>query len=165
MPTIRIKPIGSIPSVRKLAEAARGAFDESLNTIGAGAKRDFDDIVAGWKHRPVFQVERTRNTVAVTVKGPNRKIFVWVDLGTPRHVIRAKKKPMLKFRGGYQPKTRAGNSKFRGSGKATGRWTSKKQVNHPGTKPREFSRIIRNRWEKQGRAVLRENLHKRRLPL
>lgn len=166
MPTVRIRPIGSIPDVRKLAESARGAFDESLNTIGAGAKKDFDDIVAGWKHKPNFIMQRTRNTVAVTVKGPNAKVWGYVDQGVKPHIIRAKNKPLLKFRGGkYSAKTRAGNSKYRGPGTSSGGWVSKKQIRHPGSVARQFTRIIRNKWERQGRAVLRENLRKRRLPL
>jgi hypothetical protein len=168
---VRIKPIGSYPDVRKLANDARGAFDASLNETGQWAKKKFVDITAGWKHQPTFQVVRTQYTVRVDVTGPNAKIFRYVDEGTRAHLIRAKGggrrrgSRLLTFRTGYKPKTRPNNTQYKGPGVATGGFISKKVVRHPGTAARNFKRIVANMAIVEGRKILRNNLQMKRLPV
>ncbi len=168
---ISIKPIGSMPDVRKLAAETNGAFDASLNEIGVWAKRKFDDITNGWKHKPDFVIRRTPYTVSVTVAGPNAKIWRFVNDGTPPHLIRAKGggrrrgANLLTFKTGYQAKTRPNNTVFKGPGVATGGFVSKKVVHHPGSKPRAFERIVTNQAITEGRKILRANFQRRRLPL
>lgn len=168
---VRIKPIGNYPDVRKLASDARGAFDASLNETGQWAKKQFEDITSDWKHKPVFVVKRTPNTVSVTVTGPNAKIFRYVDEGVAPHLIRAKGggrrrgKKLLTFRTGYKAKTRPNATTYRGPGQATGPWRSKKAVRHPGSKARRFKQIIANKAKEQGRIILRRNLQRKRIPV
>jgi hypothetical protein len=172
MTVVRIKPIGQFPDVRKLADNARGAFDESFNAIGQFAENKYEALWANWTHKPKAQVRRTKYTVSVDIVGPNAKIFGFVNDGVPPHIIRAKGggrrrgKKLLTFKGGkYSAKTRPNSLQFSGSGTSSGGFVSKKVVHHPGSKPRNFNRIIRNQAEAEGRKILRANLGKRKLPL
>lgn len=171
MTIVRIRPIGSYPDVRKLADNARGAFDESLNSVGRFAQHRFETIVEPWKNKPTFVMQRTKYTVSVKATGPNAKVWRFVDEGTPAHTIRAKGggrrrgKNNLTFKTNYAAKTRPNNTAFRGSGQATGPFRSKKAVRHPGTKARGFTRIVRNEAEAEGRKILRANLQRRKLPV
>lgn len=168
---VRIKPIGNYPDVRKIAADARGAFDASLNETGQWAKKKFEDITADWKHKPTFTIVRTPNTVRVDITGPNAQVFRYVDEGTRAHVIRAKGggrrrgSKLLTFRTGYKPRTRPNNTTFKGPGVATGGFVSKKSVRHPGTKARNFKRIVANMAMEEGRKILRKNLQRKKLPL
>lgn len=166
MPVIPIRPLSKRNDIRRIAEQSRGAVDASLNEIGQATKRDYEDVVSNWRNKPVFTVVRTRNTVSIKISGPNAKIWVWVNNGTPAHLIRAKRAPNLVFRGGrYSAKTRPNNTRFKGSGTSSGGIVSKKVVHHPGTKARNFDRIIQRRQIENGRKILRRNLAVRRLPV
>lgn len=165
MTTVKLRPIGKWTDVRRLAVDSQSAIDESLNSIGRFGVQRYDEVVSNWKHKPKFTIRRSRYTVDVDITGPNARIFSYVDQGTRAHLIRAKRRPLLKFRGGYQAKTRVNNTKFKGSGQASGRWMSKRVVHHPGSKARNFTRIIRNQTELEGRRILRTNLQKRRIPV
>jgi len=156
---IRIKPIQQSNKLRAYARALPQQFNAALDEIGKGAAQDLKAYVSAWKHKPTFEVVRTPQTVSVKATGPNAKIFGYVDEGTRPHLIAPKRKRgVLTFKTGYQPKTRPNNSKFKGSGKATGGFRSAKVVHHPGSKARHISRIIANKWHKDGRAVLRRRL-------
>lgn len=54
----------------------------------------------------------------------------------------------LKFQGGYQPKTRP-IARYGGPGRATGPIIYKRQVTHPGIKPRKFSQTIGKKLNKR----------------
>ena len=171
MSVVYLKPIGSYPDVRKLAAESQGAIDESLNETGRWAKQKFEAIVSNWQHKPTFEIRRTRMTVSISVTGPNAQIWEFVDAGTRPHVIKAKGggrrlgAKLLTFRTGGQAKTRPNNSVFKGGAPASGPWVSKQQVNHPGSKARNFTRIVRNAAIAEGRRILRANFNRRRLPL
>jgi GAF domain-containing protein len=89
--------------------------------------------------------------VVVTVQGGT---LPWIDKGTPRRIIRAKNKPYLVFRTGYQPKTEPGQSSSSGglprfliggpSG-ASGDWVRVKQVEHE-IRPRRFTEHMAEYW-------------------
>lgn len=103
-------------------------------------------VVRDWKHRPTFAVEsgggRSFRVKAINPVGKNRKIWFFVDRGTKPHLIRAKPGGRLKFQTGYSAKTAPVARANVGTGRRTGAWVSKQQVNHPGTKAREFSKTI-----------------------
>lgn len=162
MPPIVAKAIGKSAAalVRGLKAYSEGAKDRALNAIGRDMKADFDELVSNWKHRPKFKVLRTPETVSVTT---THEIFGYVNSGTRAHIIKPKRAGgLLKFRLGGKAKTRPNNTKFRGGSPARGAWRAAKQVKHPGTKARNFTRIIANRWNKEGVKRLRAELRKRK---
>lgn len=146
--------------VRALKAQSAGAKDRTLNQIGREMKQDFDELVSNWKDKPRFKVVRTPETVSVTTSD---EVFGFVNAGTRPHIIRPKRSGgLLKYRLGYRAKTRPNNTTYKGSGTASGPWRSSKLVHHPGTKARNFTRIIANRWKKEGARLLRAELKKRR---
>jgi hypothetical protein len=161
MPLIRAKLIGKDAAVlvRELKSHSAGAKDRVLRAIGNGLRDDFREITSNWKHKPTFVIARSPAQVSVFTVDD---VFGYVDKGTKAHIIKAKKGKLLKFRTGYKAKTRPNNSRFKGPGKATGGWRSAKRVKHPGTKARNFSRILANRWSKEGVKLLRAELRKRK---
>lgn len=116
-------------------------------TINTGANL-FRQPVSNWKSRPRFPTKLFYERgvlvgeIRITGSGIAKKKFRWTDEGTRPHVIRAKKKPFLRFQTGHQPKTTPGG-RFGGPGTATGPWRTTKQVNHPGTEPRNITDKIK----------------------
>lgn len=136
------------------------AKEKALDSLADEAVKDFGKTVATWKNKPEIRVRETTNTRQVYVIG---KIYGYVDQGTPPHIIRALRARVLSFRGGYKAKTRPGIISSSGGG-ASGKRIFARQVNHPGTKPRNFSRIIAERMQKkvdlQAKAIMRKYLSK-----
>jgi hypothetical protein len=117
--------------------------DYELRATGQELKTNNDKVVRSWNHKPTFRVEYNKSasfkTVKIVAQGRHKAIWGYVDLGTKPHVIRAKNKPFLAFQSGYSART-APVAKFnQGTGQKFGAWKRKKQVNHPGNKPRKFS--------------------------
>lgn len=162
---ILLKPILDRNALLKQANAKRKQFDGALDEMARGAQKDFNKATANWKHKPSFEIVKTKNTAAIKISGLNAAIFGFVDRGTRPHIIRPKRaqsrkgrKGTLVFRTGYQAKTRPNNTQFVGSGVASGPWRSAKQVRHPGSKARNITRIIAKRWQEEGRKILRKRL-------
>lgn len=117
-------------------------------------------IVASWKaeDRPGFRAWKRVTKKAITVGfyavgGKGKDIWKWLTEGTglygPKHKkypIVPKKAKVLRFRTGYQPKTRPGaGGQYKGPGIATGEIVHTKKVMHPGIRPRPFPKVI-SRW-------------------
>jgi hypothetical protein len=76
------------------------------------------------------------------------EIYNYVDKGTRAHIIRPRNANVLAFQGGYQAKTMPRVIASRPGGRS-GPTVYAMEVHHPGTKAREFSKIIHAKWEKQ----------------
>lgn len=103
------------------------------------------DVVRQWRNKPDFGEETfmSPDTIEYTIKPKGAKkvlaIFKYVDKGTKPHIIRPKiPGTYLKFRTGYSAMTQPIAKYNVGSGRSFGSWVSKSQVNHPGSKAREF---------------------------
>lgn len=126
------------------------AFRRELQVVARQTGRDLlnrhRDVVKGWKLRPDFSLEvtvqPTRIQILVTPRGRNKKIFRYVNEGTKAHLIQAKNGAYLKFQTGHSPKTKPIAKYNVGNGGRTGRWATVKQVKHPGTKPRDFTKTF-----------------------
>lgn len=120
------------------------------------AKNYLTDVTASWEHKVQFRrvmvVSATVIRASVQAVGRNKDIFGYVDKGTgkygPRgaaYKIKPKTQPVLKFRAGYDARSRppAGPGSAPrpnvGTGKAIGGWVSTKEVTHPGIRPRKFA--------------------------
>jgi hypothetical protein len=140
---MKLKVIVSAPKsvidAKKLTRAAEAQLD-------ASAKEASDLLTkptANWNHKPKMRTVKGRLWRAA---GTNDKIYRFVNDGTRAHAIRAKGGKMLAF-GPSRPKTRPGSLTPRaGSRKQAS--TFVKQVNHPGTKPREFDKAAAKKLQR-----------------
>lgn len=141
-----LKPIysGIDKKFRKAARELTREVNEELRDTAEAMISDFDKTTRTWKNRPDFQVTRTENGYVI---GTEEIIYAWVDEGTKPHIIRAKNPSgLLTFALGGMPKTTP-NVIGSVKGKQGKTWRRKQQVRHPGTKPRNFTKIIFQKWQ------------------
>jgi hypothetical protein len=143
-----------LPPLKKQIIEVQNEIRKDLAKVGEAHVRSLQRVVADWSSdsRPTFKIKTVvtaqRIGINLTVKEANRKkpIWKWVDqTGTKPHKIPKQPKKgrsRLRFRAGYQPKTRPSPARFGGSGRATGPIRYARQVNHPGFPPRKFSEQI-----------------------
>lgn len=121
----------------------------AAKTAEKGMLADFKKTVATWNDKPTFSAKVDQGAAVGGVRiqiGTDDPVYGYVDEGTKPHLIKAKK-GALAFRGGkYRAKTRPrviGST----SGGATGKTVYARAVHHPGTKKREFTKTIANKWK------------------
>jgi len=137
-----------------------------------GLGRELDRIVANWENKPRFKIrvgynyksrgsfeggapyKRGSLALGYRLVGTRKSMQVWTwnNLGTKRHKIRAKNAPRLAFMwggpGSYKAKTTPGGKslKFGGPGTVSGGTLRRPlEVDHPGTKPRDFDGYIQHK--------------------
>ncbi len=152
MPTVAFRVIRSrrafvnAPVVRKVLAAA---LDHEVKPHFI---QEFEKVVANWEHQPDFKARKfiTADALKLNVfpAGEHKDIYKFVTGGTKAHLIPKTPKTAgsLAFMwggpGSYQPKTRPGG-KFGGPGQVVGgQMFFAKQVQHPGTKARNFEKAI-----------------------
>lgn len=131
--------------IRRRTDAVYAEMVSEMDAIGREWVTKQQKVVFIWKHRPKFihQLTARSDLIRVTSKptGDNAKIYKWVDKGTKKHIIRPKKAGgVLRFRTGYFARTQPIAKANVGPGIAVGGWRSAKEVHHPGTKARKFTR-------------------------
>lgn len=127
-------------------KAMARAIENTLTAAARSAKVDFDVTTRTWTNRPKFIIVKLAYQRIV---GTDSKVYLYVTRGTKRHKIKAKNARALTFRvGGFRAKTRPG---WIGSNKgAQGKdWRSKREVDHPGSKARNFEKTIGEKWQKE----------------
>lgn len=134
----------------------RSELRTEVSNTSQEMKDYLSDVTSSWEHKPQFRrvmvVSATVIRASVQAVGRNRKIFGYVDKGTGKYgpkgasyQIKPKTAPVLKFRAGYDARSRppAGPGSAPranvGTGKAIGGWVSAKTVTHPGIRPRKFA--------------------------
>lgn len=134
--------------ISDLDKIARKAIEKALDSdVKPALIKSHQIVVRDWEHKPKFQTRKviTADKITMTVfpTGDNADIYTFVDQGTKPHIIKAKNAPRLAFQTGYSPKTLARPARtVSGGGKAIGPMVFAKQVNHPGSEAREFSKTI-----------------------
>lgn len=146
--------------------AYRVEIVKELNAQGGIISRMYDRTTRTWKNRPKFQIitaiegppgprgsPSTQQAVVEVFTTDER--FIWTDLGTRRHPIKARRAKRLAFQTGFKPKTRR---RILGSSKGShfGPLTRPQSVKHPGTKAREFTKEIQKRRGTKLTAALRK---------
>lgn len=138
------------PSMKSLLQKqkkfAEQEVDYELRATGQELRTDHEKVVRDWTHKPTFRAEVQNTpafkTVRILPKGKYANIWVYVDQGTKPHKIRARNKPYLAFQTGYSARTAPIAKYNKGTGQRFGAWVQKKEVNHPGTKARKFSKTF-----------------------
>lgn len=123
----------------------RAAALQALKNASDDIQSTGRDTTREWKHRVDFgetiTIAPTLIEVLIKPTGRNVKIFQYVDKGTkgpypiPKVVVPGR---MLRFQAGYSARTMPIAKYNVGTGQHFGNWVSKKQVMHPGVKPRKF---------------------------
>ncbi len=103
------------------------------------ALKEFKATTRTWKHQPDFTATGGSDGISQIV-GTDDRIYGYVDEGTRPHLIRPRGR-FLRFASGYRAKTSPNTIGSR-SGGAFGSTVYARAVRHPGTKPRNFTRII-----------------------
>ena len=125
----------------------------AMRKEGTQIKREFAKTTATWSHKPEFEV-----VVSLTGPGPvvlvgtDDKVYRCVNEGTQAHLIFAgiytgkSDKKALSFHSKFRPKTKPGIIGST-SGMIGGKKVARPYVQHPGTKPRGFDRLIQKSYE------------------
>jgi hypothetical protein len=123
----------------------RAATLQALKNASDDIQSTGRDTVREWKHRVEFgetvDISPYRLEVLIKPTGRNVKIFTFVDKGTkgpypiPKVIEPGK---WLRFQVGYSARTMPIAKYNVGTGTHFGAWVTKKQVQHPGIKKREF---------------------------
>ena len=127
-----------------------------MKTFGELMKRDVERVTSGWSgERPEWVLVNRANQfqviTGVKLANPNSKgakKWIWADLGTPPHAIEPKSPHGVLA---FQPKYQAGSKPGRlltVQGKSSGDTVFAKHVDHPGTKPRGWTEMLRKDWQK-----------------
>lgn len=127
---------------RRVARQLPNTLDEAVRQSALDAQAMFGATIATWKHQPTFEMQHEA-TGRWGIK-TDSEIYHWVDVGTPPHTIAAKNVAYLKFTVPFSPKTKPRYiTSFAGS--RGDHWVSKRSVQHPGIRARQFSQIIAQR--------------------
>jgi len=136
---------------KRMNDKAFRAISAMLKDADKGILKDFTDTTETWKHKPKFEhghkLSATRGK-AYTLTGD--EIYGYVNYGTKEHRIPKAGNAHLRFqwggKGSYRAKTRPRQFGSRPGG-PSGPIVHKAWVRHPGTKAREFDKIIAKRWK------------------
>jgi len=152
---------------KRLDEAAmRKQLRNGLERMGPRLLRDFQATTATWEHKVVFErhtrVRMREDAVwlEVTTHDP---IYGYVDKGTKPHMIFAgiytgkSNKRALAFHPGSSPKTTP-NVLSSGPGSVGGPLIMRPYVHHPGTKPRNFTKMIEVKWRPKFLAEMHKSM-------
>lgn len=141
MVQIRIRAV--TPKKNPLDPQAYVKAEQEARMKSARRVRDqFKRTTRTWKRQPEFVVRTTppvRGYIRI-VAGTDDKIWGYIDKGTPTRYIYPRRKPFLRFRVPFGPKTTPGLLTSK-SGLIGNQWVSAKRVKHR-LKARGFSKII-----------------------
>jgi hypothetical protein len=147
--------------LRRRIDAWQRVLDFAAKEISTGIRYDFLATTRTWRTRPEFEtyVDKNQDGINILV-GTDNRIYSFIDKGTDAHLIEPKDpNGMLVFqwggKGSYIAKSVPGWIGSRAGG-PTGKRTGRKWVWHPGNRPRDFSKIIRWRWQGEAPRVLRK---------
>lgn len=158
MPSQSIKP--KRPPFRP--DAMRRVVSNTMTAIAKDIKVDYDVTTQTWEHRP---------DVEITGSGPDERqikvksdIYAMLEAGTRPHMIKPKKmvtdkrtgkrrRVRLHFTTPFQSKTLPNRIMSRG-GDSGDKDVYARGVRHPGTKPRNWSKVIAAKWRKEAPQVM-----------
>ena len=140
-----------LPS-RALADFSglRRVLRNTHRQVVEAARADFHVTTQTWTHQPQFttNADERGGTVETT-----DQIYGYVSGGTQPHIIRPRRKRVLRFRIGGQAKT-IPNEIMSQRGARGRQIVFARQVRHPGTQARNFDKVIKQKWDREYPAQL-----------
>lgn len=123
------------------------AVTNAMNMVAKNVRVDFKVTTATWKTQVDFTIENVTPYIRriYTVN----KIYLFVCFGTKAHVIRPKRGKVLMFTTGGRPKSVPGKIKSNRGSAGKGGVVFAREVHHPGTKARNFDKVIQDKWADQ----------------
>lgn len=141
--------------------ALEQAVEKSLDDAAKYALDLFEKTTATWETNVKFTITKTKSGRSI---GTRSTIYKFVDEGTRPHKIVARNADALVFQYGEARRAKTKPKVISSYKGALGdQWASKKEVNHPGTAPREFTKTIGERAGTRLRGNIRRNLSSKRI--
>jgi hypothetical protein len=137
------------------------ALREARDELATETREMHLATVATWDHKPNFTVKKYKNGFEIRVTGVNAKIWRFVSDGTRAHFIRPRRAKRLRFQSSYSAKTEP-NVIGSSAGGAFGANVFAAQVRHPGTRARNFEKIISSDAREIAKRIYREKLRELR---
>jgi hypothetical protein len=130
-----------------IASITRKQVDQVMADTQRDLLKSLNSIVKDWESDVKFQARKyvKANLIAINTfpVGADKQVWEFVDKGTKPHTIKAKTSRGLRYKTGYKPKTLPNPARLAsGGGISTGSWRAAKTVNHPGSKPRNFEKVL-----------------------
>lgn len=138
------------------AAAQARVVQNTLTNVAKNIKVDFGVVTQTWKHKPDFRItspnEYTREVAT------DDEVFGMLNAGTKAHDIRPKKpRGILRFKTPFTSKTLPNQIMSRAG--ATGSTDAVARVaHHPGTKARNWNKVIARKWQAQVGAIFQRAL-------
>lgn len=161
------------PATKFKSSVFRDKLRAAADAYGDAIQQDFEKTTATWKNKPTFQktvrvgnaaggalakrVTGSASGISVEVSTDD-PVFGFVDEGTKPHKILPRRKKVLMFRTGYKAKTQPnviGSTQGGAEGETA---VSQHGVNHPGTKARNFSKLLRKKHQPEFRKAMQAAL-------
>lgn len=126
--------------------AQKRAIGNALNGAAKGVKVDFGVTTQTWDHRPTFAIDAPSEFVREV--STDDDVYAMLNVGTKAHDIRPKRARFLVFQTPFRSKTIPNDIRSRkGSQGAT--TVRARVVHHPGTAARNWTKVIKAKWDKQ----------------
>lgn len=122
------------------------AIENALEGTAKAIKVDYLVTAQTWQHKPRFDITNPGNYTREIATSD--EIYGYVDLGTRPHIIRPRNASQLRFQSGYKAKTSPNVIASRPGGKF-GPTVYTREVKHPGTQARGFSKAIAKKWNRE----------------
>lgn len=129
---------------RTLAPQFRAAIATELEREGKTIVREYGYTTQTWKRKVRFEMKIFPDGQMIV--GTDNEIFGYVDEGTRPHVIRPRLAKALRFNTVFRAKTSPGQLTSR-PGMSAPPVAVRMEVHHPGTKPRNFTKLMTKRSE------------------
>lgn len=127
---------------RTLAPQFREAIAQELEREGDTIVREYGYTVKTWKRKPHFEKQIFPD--GQMIAGTDDEIFGYVDEGTRPHIIRPRRAKALRFNTVFRAKTIPNQMTSR-PGLSAPPVAHRLEVHHPGTKPRNLTKLMAKR--------------------
>lgn len=131
---VRVKPIIPKLNTPDLGRIAREELQKEVRNV----QRELALPTRKWKHKVKFYERPVRGAVEVGTDDP---VYNMLDKGTKAHKIKVKKAKALRFNSVFRAKTKP-DSLSSSAGKSAPPVAYAKSVQHPGTKPRNWKKLV-----------------------
>jgi len=126
--------------------------------------KEFEKTTRTWNTKVAFvwdvKVKSAQTSAPIRVSASiiahvytKNKIWNWTDQGTKAHIIRPKRAPMLAFPSQFKPKTTPGQMSS-GGGFSGPPIAFAKEVHHPGTAARNWTKMVAKKAERPWAKVM-----------
>ena len=158
--------IKEIKAERLKTQPMNRLLRNAVRRYGRVIQKDMEQLTSTWDDQPVYKVS---THVTARVPSPSVEVYTtdkrwkWIDKGTKPHAIWAgaytgkSKAKTLAFPSIFSPKSRP--NKLRAyRGKRGGPTVFRPYVEHPGTKPRNWTRLLEKRHSKRFRREMEKTM-------